>query len=84
MSGAIIGLSILAVGFLMVWRQRNFREYVGDLGGLFGLPGSNWLTWPVLGTVLMLVGFFTIFGVFQIFVEALIRRLLVPSLGGGG
>jgi len=79
--GFIIGFLLFGLGFLMVWRRRNFREFVGDLGSFFDLPGSSWLSWEVIGTALMLIGFMLAFGIFQLFVEKLLRGVVFPTIG---
>ena len=78
--GFLIGAMLFGIGFLMVWRRRSFRAYVGDLGAFFDMPGSSWLSWEVLGSILMVVGFMVAFGVFQIFVQQLLQSLVFPAI----
>jgi len=78
--GFLIGLALFGLGFLMVWRHRSFRDYMGDLGAFFGMPGSGWLSWEVLGSILMVVGFLVAFGVFQIFAQQLLQSLVFPTI----
>jgi|GEM_PF-1955189 hypothetical protein len=79
--GFLLGAALFGLGFLMVWRQRNFREYVGDLGSLFDMPGSSWLSWEVLGSILMFVGFLFAFGIFQVFASKLLQGIVFPTIG---
>ena len=78
--GFIIGIALLGIGFLMVWQRKKFNEYAGDLGSLFDMPGSSWLSWEVLGSALMVIGFMTAFGIFQVFAEKVIRGVVFPTL----
>jgi len=77
----IIGLVLFVLGFLMVWRRRSFHEYIGDLGTYFDLPGSSWLSWEVLGSALMLVGFLYGLGIFQAFMAKLLQGIVFPTIG---
>ena len=81
MSGVLIGLALFGLGFLMVWRRRNFRSGAGDLGSFFNLPGSSWLTWEALGSALMFIGFMLVFGILQAFAEKLLRGFVFPTIG---
>jgi hypothetical protein len=81
LGGFLIGMVLFGLGFLMVWRRRDFRNYLGDLGAFFDLPGSSWLSWEVLGSALMFVGFMVAFGVFQLFAEKLLKSIIFPTIG---
>ena len=77
----IIGLVLFGLGFLMVWKRRAFREYAGDLGTYFDLPGSSWLAWEVLGSALMMIGFLYGLGIFQLFMAKLLQGVVFPTIG---
>jgi len=73
-AGFITGLMLAGIGFTMVWRGNKWREYVGNLSAIIQYPNAGWLTWGVLGAVLMIIGFLMAFG--------LIQGLLTLMLGG--
>jgi len=78
----IIGLILFGIGFTMVWRRRAWYEYLGDLGGFFDKPGSSWLSWEMVGSVLMFAGFMYGVGLLQAFVTKLLQGVVFPTLGG--
>lgn len=59
----LLGLVFLVAGFLMLWRTRIFREFVGDLATVLGSPERTWLDWKLLGVIFMFVGMLLIFGI---------------------
>ena len=71
--GFILGMILIGVGGLMVWKSNRLRQTVGDLATLIGY---NWLDWPVIGVVAMLVGALIAFGILQ--------TILGVVLGGFG
>jgi hypothetical protein len=58
----ILGLVFFAAGFYMLWRTRIFEEYAGDLATLLGAADRPWISWKLLGVVIMFVGVIIMFG----------------------
>ena len=80
-SGIIIGLMLIALGGVMVWRARWFREYVGDIGTLFDTTKLDWLDWSIVGVILIIIGFMVMTGLFQIIAYAILVPIFNPSVG---
>lgn len=78
--GFFIGLILMALGFLMVWKTNYFLQFLGDISVLFGAVGARWLSWKLLGIAFLLIGFLTAFGLFETFFALTIGRLF--SFGG--
>jgi hypothetical protein len=77
----IIGLVFFGIGFTMLWKRQMWHEYLGDLGMYFDKPGSSWLTWEMLGLVLMFAGFMYGVGLLQAFVTKLLQGFFLPTIG---
>jgi hypothetical protein len=60
----VLGAIMMTVGFLAVVRTEAFLRYFGDVSNVFGLVGAQWLSWKVLGILLLLFGFLIAFGIF--------------------
>lgn len=70
----ILGALMMGVGFLAVWKTNWFLENLGDIGELFG-SGQQWLSWKLVGLVLMFLGFLVAFGLLELFFAATIGGL---------
>jgi len=68
----ILGVIIMGLGFLMVWRTRWFEDFFGSIQYAFGVA---WLTWKMIGLIFLLVGFLLAFGLFGLFWERTIGGL---------
>ena len=77
--GFVVGLFLVALGFLMVWKSHRWEEYVGSLNSIFGYPRLQWLDWDTLGVLLMVVGVLTMFGLFQAFLTLTVGKLFSPG-----
>ena len=75
-----LGLIMMAVGFLMVWRTNLLLQWFGDLGETLGFFGARWLSWKTAGILFMLFGFLLATNLLPIFFQALFGRLFF--LGG--
>ena len=73
--GFIVGLGLVALGFVMVWKSYRWEEYVGSLNGILGYPRLQWLDWDTLGVLLMGIGALTMFGLFQAFLTLMVGKL---------
>jgi len=62
----ILGILIMGTGFLMVWRTRNFEEYLGSLEYAVGV---RWVSWKTLGILFLMIGFLMAFGLLGAFLE---------------
>ena len=69
----------MAVGFMAVWKTNWFLENLGDISMLFG-NGQQWLSWKVVGLILLFGGFLVAFGLLQLFFAATIGQFF--SFGG--
>lgn len=68
-----LGLLLLVVGFVMVWKSNRLRLTVGDLASLLGY---SWLDWPIVGSLVMLVGAFVMFNLWQALALFLFGRFI--------
>lgn len=75
LAGFFIGLFLIGIGFLMIWKTRKWHEYVGSLNIVLGYPRLSWLDWNTLGIFLMIVGLLTTFGLVQTFIVATLGKL---------
>lgn len=71
----LLGLLLLGVGFLAVWKTTWFRNNMGDPGIVFGLQNYPWMSWKLVGLLLMLLGFLIAFGLLQAFMAVTIGGL---------
>ena len=72
--GFILGFLMMVVGFLLVWKTNWFVENFGDIGVLFG-TNQTWLSWKMVGVILLLFGFLLAFGLIQAFFAVTIGGL---------
>lgn len=70
----ILGMLMMGIGFLAVWKTNWFLENLGDIGELFGST-QTWLSWKLVGIVLMFLGFMVAFGLLQAFFGATVGGL---------
>lgn len=73
----ILGLAIMAVGFLMVWKTNKWLEWFGDIGTVMGFIGATWMSWKTLGMIFMLIGFLMATGLMQLFLQVTLGRLFL-------
>jgi hypothetical protein len=73
--GFFIGSILMAIGFLIVWKTNYLIQWFGDIGEAFGAVGMPWLSWKVFGTILLFIGFFVAFGLFQAIIAVTLGRL---------
>lgn len=76
----LVGLILLALGFVMVWKTNLFLQWFGDLGQMLGFINAGWMSWKVAGILFMLLGFLLVTNLLPIFFQALFGRLFF--LGG--
>lgn len=76
----LIGLILMALGFVMVWKTNLFVQWFGDLGVLFGFVGASWLSWKTAGILFMVFGFLLVTNLFAFFLQATVGRLLLPGV----
>jgi uncharacterized membrane protein YphA (DoxX/SURF4 family) len=79
-TGFVVGLLLIGLGFLMVWKTRRWQEYVGSLNIILGYPRSDWLDWNTLGIGLMALGLLLVLGLLQSFFALTVGSLF--RLGG--
>jgi hypothetical protein len=75
--GFFIGVVLMAIGFLIVWRTNYLIQWFGDIGEAFGAVGMPWLSWKMFGVIMLFVGFFVAFGLFQAILAVTIGRLFI-------
>lgn len=83
----LIGLIIIAVGFVMVWKTTWFLEFFGrvpwaekNLTTSFGAGmGGSWMWYKLLGTLTIVVALLYMTGILQ----TMLVRILGPFFGGG-
>jgi hypothetical protein len=81
LGGFFLGLAIMGIGFLMIWKHNQWRQNVGSLRDLVGYPNIPWLDWGVLGVVLLAVGLLIAFGLLQLFITLTFGRFFqLPNL----
>lgn len=73
--GFLIGLVMMAVGFLTVWKTNYLIQWFGDIGEAFGVVGMPWMSWKMFGVILLFLGFFIAFGLFEAVFTATLGRL---------
>lgn len=78
LGGVVIGLLLIGIGFVMVWKTNRWQEYVGSLNLILGYPRLSWLDWDTLGVFLMFVGTLTLFGLVQAAIVAAVAQLFSP------
>ncbi len=76
--GFVVGLLIIGIGFVMVWKTNRWQEYVGSLNIILGYPRLSWLDWDTLGVFLMFVGALTAFGLIQTLLTYTVGQLFTP------
>ncbi len=67
----------MIIGFMMIYRTNVFEQSFGDIGDALGFYNANWLSWKVIGMVLLIFGFLIAFGLLQLFLQITIGRLLI-------
>lgn len=67
LTGFIIGVLMMVVGFVCVRKTDLLLRYLGDISVLFGAMNASWLSWKIVGVILLLLGFMIAFGLFQAF-----------------
>jgi hypothetical protein len=77
--GFVVGLGLVGIGFLMVWKTHRWQEYVGSLNYILGYPRLSWLDWDTLGVILMISGVLTMFGLFQAFLTFVVSKLFATG-----
>jgi hypothetical protein len=70
----LLGLIMMAIGFMAVWKTNWFLQNFGDISELFG-SGQQWLSWKAVGLFFMFLGFLVAFGLIQAFFGATIGGL---------
>jgi hypothetical protein len=70
-----IGLVLMVLGFVIVWKTNYLVQWFGDIGEAFGAVGMPWLSWKLFGVILLFIGFFVAFGLFQAIIAVTIGRL---------
>ncbi len=66
---------MMAFGFLLVWQTSWFERNFGDIGAMLGVYGKSWMSWKMIGVMLLIVGFLIAFGLLQLFFTATIGGL---------
>jgi len=79
LGGVVIGLLLLGIGFLMIWKTHSWRDNVGSLNIILGYPRLGWLDWNSLGVFLMVTGLLVGLGLVQDFLTLTIGRLFQLS-----
>ncbi len=75
-----IGILMIGVGFLLVWKTEWFLSSFGRIGWAeqhLGTEGGSRLFYKLLGVILMLAGFSAITGLHQ----AILKSLILPLFG---
>ena len=70
-----LGFLMMIIGFLIVWRTNYLVQWFGDIGEAFGAVGMPWLSWKLFGIILLFVGFFVAFGLFEAIFAVTLGRL---------
>jgi hypothetical protein len=65
----------MVLGFVIVWKTNYLVQWFGDIGEAFGAVGMPWLSWKLFGVILLFIGFFVAFGLFQAIIAVTIGRL---------
>lgn len=68
----VIGLALVAIGFVFVWKTRKFIEFFGPIDYAdqkLGGGGTN-ITYKFIGLVLILIGFLWATNLWNAFLEA--------------
>ncbi len=64
----VVGLIMVAVGFLLVWKTEWLVENFGHVDWAeqhLGSDGGTRLFWKLIGILIILIGFGTLTGIFQ-------------------
>lgn len=81
--GFLFGVILMIIGFLAVWKTEWFLRWLGDISDLFGAVGLRWLSWKILGIVLIVLGFLTAFGLFGPLITLTVGRFFSFGRLGG-
>lgn len=73
----LLGIVLLALGFMMVWRTNLFMQWFGDLSILVGAGGASWLSWKTLGILFMVIGFLLATNLLPLFLRVTLGRLFL-------
>lgn len=72
LGGFFLGLVLIGVGFVMVWKSRQLYQNVGDLAELFDASRlSSLFQWPVIGSIVMVAGMLVMFDLLGPMVRAI-------------
>ncbi len=71
----ILGFIMMAVGLLAVWKTDFFLRNFGDISEIFGATNASWISWKVVGTALIVLGFLIAFSLIQLFFQLTFGRL---------
>ncbi len=72
----LLGIVLLALGFVVLWRTNLFMQWFGDLSIL---TGASWLSWKTLGIILMLIGFLLATNLLPLFLNVTLGRLFLSA-----
>jgi len=60
----LLGIILLVIGLVLVWKSRFLYQNVGDLAEVLDISKGGWLLqWPILGSIVMLVGMLLMAGI---------------------
>lgn len=76
----ILGVLMMVAGISMVWKTAWWDNNWGDIGAAFGLKGSGLEHWKLIGVIMMFLGFLLAFGLFELFFNITVGRLLPTGL----
>jgi len=77
----LIGLALVAIGFVFVWKTRKFIETFGSISwadAKLGGGGTN-IMYKTIGLILILVGFLWATNMWTAFLEATLGAALFPQ-----
>lgn len=81
MKNILIGILLIIIGFLIVWKSRKFIDFFGTIDWAevkLGGGGTN-LMYKLVGIISILVGFIWATGMWNAFLNATLGGILFPG-----
>ncbi|MFH1620831.1 MAG: hypothetical protein ABIB04_01975 [Patescibacteria group bacterium] len=81
MKAILIGILLVIIGFLIVWKSRKFIDFFGTISwaeAKLGGGGTN-LMYKVVGIITIFVGFMWATGLWNAFLNATLGGILFPT-----
>ncbi len=81
MKAIFIGILLVIIGFLIVWKSRKFIDFFGSISwaeAKLGGGGTN-LMYKLIGLIMIFIGFIWATGLWNAFLNATLGNFLFPG-----